>query len=157
MKVIYATDRETLPVCMPSIFLAGPTVRGGSVGSGWRPTALEILKMNEYKGAVLYPEPKGEWHYERQLAWEKASLESATVILFWVPRSLSMPGFTTNIEWGKWYDSGKVVLGYPKGTEKMRYLDYDAKDVGAPVFHELAYTCDGAVKLAKELINAQHA
>jgi hypothetical protein len=49
----------------------------------------------------------------------------ATVIVFWVPRELSqMPAFTTNVEFGEDYGSGRVVYGRPEGSPKTRYLDF---------------------------------
>lgn len=57
-------------------------------------------------------------NYNDQIEWEWKGLTSASCIAFWIPRELKdMPGFTTNIEWGKWYESRKVVLGYPKALE----------------------------------------
>ena len=137
MNVIYA--RAEIPTTEKAIFLAGPTPRGGDLHGGWRKAAIEYLAY--YAGNVLCPIPKdGVWDYQAQYDWEAFGLKASTVILFWVPRSLSLPAFTTNIEWGKWYSSGKCVLGYPTGTEKMRYFDLDAAVAGVPVFHVITGT-----------------
>lgn len=35
-----------------------------------------------------------------------------------------MPAFTTNVEFGYWLHTGKVVYGRPDGAEKIKYLDW---------------------------------
>ena len=57
--------------------------------------------------------------------WEREALINATVILFWVPRKLpDMSAFTTNVEFGYWLHSGKVVYGRPNDASKIKYLDW---------------------------------
>ena len=54
---------------------------------------------------------------------EERCLHLSDVILFWIPRDLdTLPGFTTNIEWGVWHASGRCVLGAPPNAPKLRYL-----------------------------------
>jgi hypothetical protein len=60
-----------------------------------------------------------------------------------------MPAFTTNIEWGKWYESGKVVLGYPDNAEKMSYLKYCADKNNVPVSNNLLDTLKNALNKIK--------
>lgn len=124
MDVIW-TMQEPPETMSRGIFLAGPTPRGDD-GRAWRTRALELLEELGYDGAVFVPEPEdGSWRrdYTGQIMWEERCLHLADVIVFWVPRELeTMPAFTTNIEWGMWYDSGKVVLGAPEDAPKMRYL-----------------------------------
>lgn len=72
----------------------------------------------------------------------------ADALLFWIPRVLwTLPGLTTNLEWGIWHDSGKAVLGAPPGTPRMRYLEYYAKVAGAPQ----AETLHDAARIAVDL------
>jgi 8-oxo-dGTP pyrophosphatase MutT (NUDIX family)/nucleoside 2-deoxyribosyltransferase len=125
MKVIYAQE-EFPSEYTKSIFLAGPTPRDNNIES-WRNEALEILKQLKYDGAVFIPESKdGKFNgkYDDQVEWEKTGLNKADCIVFWIPRDLeTMPAFTTNIEWGMWNDSGKVVIGFPKDSEKNTYIE----------------------------------
>jgi len=134
MKIVYSTnDMFEEP---RSIFLAGPTVRSRNDLS-WRPAALYYLMYQQFKGQVFVPEPppgeKWNWEYEQQVEWEEKCLEAAKCILFWIPRTLDkMPGFTTNIEFGRWYRSGKIVVGWPEDAVKMRYIDYYRKKLDIP-------------------------
>ena len=57
--------------------------------------------------------------------WERITLSEATTIVFWIPRHLpDMPAFTTNVEFGYWLHTGKVVYGRPDNAEKIKYLDW---------------------------------
>lgn len=59
----------------------------------------------------------------------KRSLTSSTVIMFWIPRSLPyMPAFTTNVEFGYWLHSGKVIYGRHNDVSKIKYLDWLYKE-----------------------------
>ncbi|MBI1363824.1 MAG: hypothetical protein GC134_07540 [Proteobacteria bacterium] len=146
MFVCYA--QKPLPQQMGGIFLAGPTPRSAEVPS-WRPQALALLREKGYTGPVYVPEEESgqiKGDYMDQIQWEWACLEAADVVLFWVPRELvTMPAFTTNVEFGMYADSGKVVLGYPEGAPKMRYLHALADRFGVPVHHDLEETLTRAV------------
>ena len=49
--------------------------------------------------------------------------------MFWVPRVLpDMPAFTTNVEFGYWLHSGKVIYGRPDDATKIKYLDWLYKE-----------------------------
>jgi hypothetical protein len=105
-----------------------------------------------FHDVLLSPEPESrDWteEYDDQVEWEDKALRAATCNLFWVPRELEkMPAFTTNVEFGMWCSSGKVVLGYPSDAPKMKYLDWHARKHGVPVLHnlrELAATAVGRV------------
>lgn len=110
-----------------SIFLAGPTPREKEVVS-WRVEAVKKLEKLGFDGVVYVPEystwvPKT--NYIDQANWERETLTEATIILFWIPRSLpDMPGFSTNVEFGYWMHSKKVVYGRPDGAPKTKYLDW---------------------------------
>ena len=57
--------------------------------------------------------------------WERDGLSNATIIVFWIPRHLpNMPAFTTNVEFGYWLHSGKIIYGRPNEAEKIKYLDW---------------------------------
>lgn len=122
MKVLFTLDAiET-----DCIFLAGPTYENCLKEKSWRPEALDILKRKGYKGTVFVPE---NWDFnlsdiESRTGWEIQAMEKADCILFWIPRNLiDMQGFTTNIEFGEFYRSGKVVLGAPEDAAKMELIE----------------------------------
>lgn len=111
-----------------SLFLAGPTYRLSSHPVSWRFEAIAILEKLGYSGNVYVPEWRNgiepvDWTYSRQLDWEDEKLNKAKVILFWIPREMNLlPGLTTNVEFGEWMKSGKIVVGAPEGAEHVRYI-----------------------------------
>lgn len=137
---------------LPSIFLAGPSPREES-HPNWRPEALGILRDLDFNGLVFIPLPRdGKWldDYDAQVLWERTYLKGSTVIAFWIPRDLeTLPGFTTNVEYGMFLESGKIVLGYPQGAPKMRYLHTVAEMEGVPIFHTLTETLAWAVRFTR--------
>lgn len=124
--LINYSDQEVLKN-QKSIFLAGPTPRGENAKS-WRTEACKILEELGFDGIVYVPEystwkPKGD--YVDQAQWERDALSNASVIAFWVPRTLpDMPAFTTNVEFGYWLHTGKVLYGRPDDAKKIKYLDW---------------------------------
>jgi diadenosine tetraphosphate (Ap4A) HIT family hydrolase len=153
VNVVWA--REPIPAG-PSVFLAGPTPRSSSVPS-WRPAAIEALAA-AWTGpgplTVLTPESRGgkrAREYHDQVEWEAHGLDTATAILFWIPRDVvTLPGFTTNVEFGLHVGSGRVVLGAPPdcpNPERNRYLAWTAQRLGVPVYSALDETVAGALGL----------
>ena len=110
-----------------SIFLAGPTPRSEDIVS-WRIEACKILKDKGFDGIVYVPEystNKPRENYEDQVLWEREGLMNSTVIVFWIPREIpSMMGLTTNVEFGYYLHTNKVVYGRPDNSQKNRYLDW---------------------------------
>lgn len=126
-----------------SIFLAGPTPRNSSTPS-WRSEALSLIKDKGFDGHIFSPEPFNG-SYEDQVAWETTHLEEAGIILFWIPRELTvLPGFTTNIEFGEYMKSGKCVVGFPKDTPKTRYIELKCELHKIPVHRTLKETIHSA-------------
>ncbi len=124
MDIKYYEDREMSR--RQSIFLAGPTPRSADVPD-WRPEAIEILRSRGYDGDVYCPNAKSPTFSAgaQDTEWELEHLAQCTVILFWVPRDLvTMPAFTTNVEFGYHIQSGKVVYGRPDDAPNNEYLDY---------------------------------
>ncbi len=142
-----------------SLFLAGGTSRNYQEVSSWRETALQILDHIGYDGVVFIPEfrDKEEKYssHEEYIEWEEKYLECADVILFWVPRDLSLdskqqlklPCFTTNIEFGKYINSGKVVFGAPEDAEKVSYMKYYVEKYDITVNQTLTETIREALNL----------
>jgi hypothetical protein len=125
MTIFFANQNPSFD--QPSIFLAGPTPRTPEVAS-WRPEALRIIDQLGFTGSVLVPE-RHDWttsfDYISQVEWEFACLENATVIAFWIPRDLrTLPGFTTNVEFGRHVGRSKCIYGRPPDAPKNRYLDW---------------------------------
>jgi 8-oxo-dGTP pyrophosphatase MutT (NUDIX family) len=148
MKVVYAHEKppETFS---RSVFLAGPTPRSQDTLS-WRPEALRLLKKKGYDGVVFVPENRNgsvQWSYDEQIAWERTYLEMADCIMFWVPRELKkMPAFTTNVEFGLYIRSGKVVFGAPQGAIKVNYLEVLGKEFLVSRKFTLEATIDAALE-----------
>src|SRR5574343_550291 len=135
MKVVYA--REPIE---SSIFLVGPTPRSPEVQS-WRPEALALLEKHEYDGTVYVPEDRHgarQFDYDDQVQWEWTALNKATVILCWVPRDLkTMPAMTTNVEFGFYVASGKLLFGAPPEAQKVGYLKELSRRFNVPIHSNL--------------------
>ena len=115
-----------------TIFLAGPTLRNSDYArDSWRAEAVEMLKALGFEGTVYIPEftdieAMKNFDEEKQTRWEWEALANSSIIVFWVPRNnTDLPGFTTNIEFGRYITMcpDKVVLGYPPEATKMKYMD----------------------------------
>jgi 8-oxo-dGTP pyrophosphatase MutT (NUDIX family) len=147
--VFYAN--ETLPQEMTcSVFLMGPTPRGpvASVPS-WRIEALRILEALGFQGEVMVPEPRdGRWpDYATQIAWEDAALQQSDRIMVWLPLNMdTLPGLTTNDEWGYWKarDPARLILGTPADAQHVRCQHYYAQRLGIPIHPTLEEACNAA-------------
>ena len=144
MNISYA--RTPLP---KSIFLAGPTPRDADTKS-WRPEALRLLREGGFDGTVFVPENSdgsASFTYDGQVEWELQALNSATVILFWVPRAMAnMPALTTNIEFGHFIARPNTVLGIPPDAERCKYLHSLAHLYGKRAYDSLLLTCLVAIE-----------
>jgi hypothetical protein len=149
MNIIYA-QRPFVPCNFSrSIFLAGPTPRTPEVAS-WRPESIELFRKLNFSGTLMVPEDETggmSGDYLKQIEWEDEGLTKAACIMFWIPRRLdTLPGFTTNVEFGRWMESGKCILGYPPEAVKVKYLGYYAKRLRIPTFHSLEKTVTAAIQ-----------
>jgi len=155
--MIYYTLDE--PTEGGGIFLAGPSLRPEQKGTSWRPDAIQRIKQLKINPTIYVPEFKpilvpnyrqGEapenWTYEKQVEWEVKCLFLAQTILFWIPRSFETPGFTTNIEFGEWLHSDKIVIGWPKHADRMDYIAHRCKMRGMYIHHNLNTLCEEAVE-----------
>ena len=127
---------EELPSSVrKTIFLAGPCPRNDASLS-WHPEALSILEGLGYDGAVIVPMYRDgknvEFDLEAQTQWEQKMMDAADCIVFWVPRKFrpdfEMIGLTTNVEFGRYFATGKCVAGAPLDAEKTEYLKVISKD-----------------------------
>jgi hypothetical protein len=125
----------------------------------WRPAAIREIAA-QWQGqpaalAVFIPEPVDgqRWaYYDNQAVWETDARAAASAILFWIPRDLrTLPGFTTNVEFGLDVTTGRAVLGCPPdcpNPERNRYLIWLARRHRVPVTETLQETVAAALALA---------
>ncbi|MFJ7242660.1 nucleoside 2-deoxyribosyltransferase domain-containing protein [Streptomyces olivaceus] len=139
----------------PSVFLAGPTPDKSVPVPSWRPEAVRALTAqwtSDRPLTVMSPESRDGTRadrYESQVDWETDARAAATAILFWIPRDLrTLPGMTTNVEFGLDVSSGRAVLGCPPdcpNPERNRYLIYVARRHSVPVCSTLPETAAAAL------------
>lgn len=124
--ILNYSDEEVLSF-KHSIFLAGPLPRNNKI-ENWKEEAIQILKELNYQGGVYIPEKKSKEIKEgdqEEIEWEMTALKKASKIIFWIPRSFpDLLGLTTNVEFGFWLTSGKIIYGRPKYSYRNEYLDY---------------------------------
>jgi hypothetical protein len=133
---------------IPTIFLAGPTVRGNQAHLiSWRFEAVALFRHAGFGGNLIVPEfstktESDKYRYDVP-QWEFAGLQRSHVIMFWIPRTRELIGLTTNHEHGYWMarERNKVVYGRPDDAYRMSYLDImwvedakrRAKEKGTPM------------------------
>jgi len=158
-EIRYETKIEDIDFSLPTIFLAGPTVRGNQPHLiSWRFEATRLFHFNSFRGNVIVPEftdktESDKYRYDIPV-WEFNGLSKCHVIMFWVPRTKELIGLTTNHEHGYWMarDRKKVVYGRPDLAYRITYLDImwveDAKRTGSPcpIYNTLEKTVDAALK-----------
>ncbi|MFB9659949.1 nucleoside 2-deoxyribosyltransferase domain-containing protein [Glycomyces mayteni] len=152
-EVVVVHANETPPQWWDAaVFLAGPLPRDPGVAS-WNPEAIALLRdqwTRPGRLVVFTPELREGvlTDYTGQIEWEHRAMHDADVVLFWVPRDLAtMPALTTNIEWGIWYATGKVVYGAPPEAVKNEYLRHLAESRGVPVAERLGDTVAAALAM----------
>lgn len=163
-EIRYETKMEDVDFTLPSIFLAGPTVRGNQPHlTSWRFSAIEIFKSKGFDGNLIIPEfisktESDKYRYDLPI-WEYTGLVNSDVILFWIPRTKELIGLTTNHELGYWMgrDRNKIVYGRPDESYRNKYIDImwikDAERYTNPdtnVYNSLEKTIDASlVKIIK--------
>ena len=138
-----------------SIFLAGPCPRK-DYSNDWRNEAFRILEELGFDGNVITPtndrfqelrDNYGNDALVQQTRWEYEAMKKASAIVFWVDRHINrgFPAFTTNIEFGDWYDREGTYFGFPDGADKNEYLKVHLDMVGKPYYTELKDVLKAAV------------
>jgi ribA/ribD-fused uncharacterized protein len=147
----------------PSVFLAGPTVRGNQPTlTSWRFEAIEEFKRQGFDGELILPEFSSKTESDKDKdwvpIWEYNGLKKADCILFWVPRTRDLIGLTTNMEFGYWQarEPEKMIYGRPSDAFRIGYLDIMWKAVAndgfgySPnIYDNLVETVSESIKLAK--------
>lgn len=123
--ILNYSDEEVI-INEKSIFLAGPLPRKSGI-KNWKEEVFKYLKELNYNGVVYIPEKRNNEIIDGDLDqtnWEIEAMKKAKIILFWVPRKFpDMLGLTTNVEFGLWLTSGKIVYGRPDNAYMTEYLD----------------------------------
>jgi calcineurin-like phosphoesterase family protein len=133
---------EPLDFKKNTVFLAGPCPRDPAVGD-WRGEFIALLdakaKESNVQIDILNPTNRNfdDANYVKQCDWEHEGLAMASVIVFWVPRTEKNPAFTTNVEFGEWFQSGKCICGGPKDGWKNRYLEQRFNGTGQKWFYSI--------------------
>jgi len=108
-----------------SLFLAGPSTL--VKGITWRNEALKILQDLEYDGVVYVPEFRNVttiYDADKQFHWERKGLFNSTSLIFWIPRKIpEILAMNTNVEFGYWVKSSKVLYGRPDESDNNEGLD----------------------------------
>lgn len=144
----------------PSIFLAGPTVRGHQphLQPSWRFEAVEILKQIGFNGYVIIPEFKDltladKGQEDWIVPWENEGLSVSDAVLFWIPRTKELIGLTTNFEIGYWLglEPHKVFYGRPNESYRNKYIDIMFKKVkGDEIYTDLKSLSERTVSEASQ-------
>ncbi len=155
MSVRVVKPLNTIEKDSTIVFLAGPSVRpkNRTVDTYlWRTDVSNLLihKSKDIDIVIANPEVDAkfdDWTLSRQIDWEVKYLNLAKVIIFWIPRDSGNPAFTTNIEFGEWMHSNKIVVGAPKDAERMDYIKDRCTKLGIPFSNTIEQTVDNAIKM----------
>lgn len=162
-QIRYETPMKAVNFDLPTIFLAGPTVRGNQTHlRSWRFDSVEFLEKVGFNGNVIIPEfvertASDKYRYDLPV-WENEGLTRCGVIAFWIARTRELIALTTNYEFGYWTarDRDKVVYGRPDDAYRIIYDDImwveDAKrrstpehQVSCPIYNTLTKTLEVAL------------
>jgi len=163
-EIRYETPIEQVDFNKPTIFLAGPTIRGNQPHLvSWRFETVSIFKAKGFDGNLIIPEfvdktESDKYRYDLPV-WEFAGLTKSQVIMFWIPRTRESIGLTTNCEFGYWMarERNKVVYGRPDDAYRIKYLDImwveDSKrtyGTKCQIYNSLEKTVNASLKLLDE-------
>ena len=129
-EIRYETLMSNVEFRLPTIFLAGPTVRGNQPHlTSWRFEAATLFKDKKFNGNLIIPEfenkSESDQHRFDIPVWEFEGLRRCDVIMFWIPRTRELIGLTTNHELGYWMglQRSKIIYGRPNDAYRCSYLD----------------------------------
>ncbi len=92
-----------------------------------------------------------KFDYDDQVEWEWEGIQTATIVLFWIPRELvTMPAMVTNVEYGFTIAGQNLAIGWPEDAPKNKYLQKLADRYNLPVYNRLDDTCTAAMIMANE-------
>ena len=170
-EIRYDHPKKKTNYSLPTIFLAGPTVREHQQHlTSWRVPAVDIFKRKKFEGNVLIPEflkKQEKINYKDIIEWERNGLTNSDIIMFWIPRTKELIGLTTNYELGYWMgrEKEKIVYGHPLSAYKTSYTDVmwikewedskvpelscGLKNVSAPIYNSLEKTVEAAIEKAR--------
>lgn len=167
MKINYIYTLEKMDDSIPSIFLAGCSLRPSQFHLDIQRWRLEFIKFLEFKGVKDIPEinliipeyrneiPPDNWTYSRQVSWEVSNLKKSTVICFWIYRSEHLKGLTTNIELGEYLNSGKIIVGYPENSLNNNYITERLDLLSLPIHKTLKSLVDNSIEFLKQKLLMQ--
>jgi hypothetical protein len=129
-QIRYECPIENVDFSIPTVFLAGPTVRGNQPHlTSWRIQAGFIFESIGFDGQLIIPEfsnptESDQFRYDIPI-WEYHGLQNCHKIMFWIPRTKELIGLTTNHEHGYWMarNREKVIYGRPNDAYRISYLD----------------------------------
>lgn len=144
-----------------SIFLAGPSPRPGMTAHHWRHDAVKILQQlcGDRELWVFIPmsqiafetgEFPEDFNYVNQIEWEQRWLNAADVIGLWAARDHTAKALTTNIEYGQFADSSRMVAGAPEKALSVRYIEATERNNNRPFFRDLTEMLTYALDLIGE-------
>lgn len=151
----------------PTIFLAGPTVRGNQPHlTSWRFNAIEEFNKQGFNGDLIVPEFTSKRESDKGKEWvpiwEYNGLKKADCIMFWVPRTRELIALTTNMEFGYWQarEPQKMIYGRPDDAYRMGYLDIMWKAVAAEnrlykpiIYNSLEETVSASIYMSYDNFN----
>lgn len=130
------------------IFLAGPCPRE-HFENDWRIEAIDLFKKYNFSGDIANPTND---HYDNNLFnqtnWEVETLYKSSLIFCWIPRDIKNKHYalTTNIEFGEFLDSNKIIVGFPDDSDNNDYLRIRCEMYGIKVYNNLDDMVKEAVK-----------
>lgn len=134
-----------------AIFLAGPCPRKNYDKEDWRNEAYKILNNLAFDGVVLNPTNK---YYtvtkslKMQSDWETEAFHRASAIVFNLDKSDDHPGFTTNVEFGRYFNWPNIYVYKPKDNDSRAnaYIYEMCIRYNIPIFETLEDTLAAVVK-----------
>ena len=156
MNTVIRPLENTPKNIISSIFLAGPVPRKQTIS--WRAKAIQYLYNHDYNGTIYNPEvttANYENYYDEQFAWEHDKLDKSDIIVFWIPRIIKNNealGLTTNIEFGLYAKSNKLIVGFPKDADEIKYIEKCCIENNIPYYNTLEEVLDKAISMIKNKI-----